>query len=107
MPVAEQVIEVPKIFLEDILSRLSCRDPQLGEQLVEVPINRGYSLAVLASKVFSRREISGFLSGQGSTASGSELCEQNVDIPVLRGRRGGGAEVFKVLVQDRVHQHRM
>ena len=35
--VAEQVIEVPKIILENILSRLSCREPQLAEQLVEVP----------------------------------------------------------------------
>ena len=57
------------------------------EQLVEVPTECGYALAVLASKVFSRREIRRFLSGLGSTASGSG---QVVDIPVTQGRRGGG-----------------
>ena len=31
VPVAEQVIEVPKIILENIPSRLSCREPQLAE----------------------------------------------------------------------------
>ena len=35
--VAEQVIDVPKIILEDIPSRTSLRDSQLAEQLVEVP----------------------------------------------------------------------
>ena len=36
--VPEQVIEVPKIFVDDIPSRLSVREPQLAEQLVEVTI---------------------------------------------------------------------
>ena len=36
-PVAEQVIDVPKIILEDMPSRRLCRDPQQAEQLVEVP----------------------------------------------------------------------
>ena len=35
--VPEQVTEVPKIFVDDIPSRLSVREPQLAEQLVEVP----------------------------------------------------------------------
>ena len=35
--VPEQVIEVPKIFVDDIPSRLSVREPQLADQLVEVP----------------------------------------------------------------------
>ena len=34
-PVAEQVIEVPKIILKNIPSRRLARDPQLAEQLVE------------------------------------------------------------------------
>ena len=51
------------------------------------PTEPGYALAVFASKFYSRRELRGFLSGQGSTASGSGLIEQNTDIPVLRGRR--------------------
>ena len=56
--------------------------PQSVEQLVEVPTGPGYALSVLASKVFSRRELRGILSGQGSTASGAELI---VDIPVPPG----------------------
>ena len=36
-PVVEQVIDVPKIILEDIPPRISVREPQLAEQLVEVP----------------------------------------------------------------------
>ena len=35
--VPEHVIEVPKIFVDDIPSRLSVREPQLAEQLVVVP----------------------------------------------------------------------
>ena len=42
---------------------------------------------MVASRFFSRRELRGILSGQGSTAPGSE---QIVDIPVPQGRRGGG-----------------
>ena len=36
-PVVEQVIDVPKVILEDIPPRISVREPQLAEQLVEVP----------------------------------------------------------------------
>ena len=36
VPVAEQVIDVPKIILEDIPTPIF-REPQLAEQLVEVP----------------------------------------------------------------------
>ena len=35
--VGEQVIEVPRIILESIPSRRSVREPQLAEQLVDVP----------------------------------------------------------------------
>ena len=35
--VPEQVIEGPKIFVDAIPSRRLCRDPQMAEQLVEVP----------------------------------------------------------------------
>ena len=37
LPGAEQVIDVPKIIYEDIPSRTPLREPQLAEQLVEVP----------------------------------------------------------------------
>ena len=42
-PVAEQVIDVSKISLEDIPARRLCREPQLVEQLVEVPTVVSYS----------------------------------------------------------------
>ena len=42
--VAEQVIEVPKILLENIPLRRLCRDTQLAEQLVEVPTILSHSL---------------------------------------------------------------
>ena len=48
LPDAEQVIEVPKIFSEDSPSRSSVSEPQLADQLVEVPTNRVYALAVVA-----------------------------------------------------------
>ena len=85
--VPEQVIEVPKILPDDVPLRTAVHETQLAEQLVEVPTQQGYALAVVASKVFSRREIRGILSGQGSTAPASERYEQIVDGPVPQGRR--------------------
>ena len=109
----KQIFAVPKISFDQVPQRSAVRRPQKAEQLVEVPTEPGYALAVLASKVFSRRELRDILAGQGSTASGPELIvdfpgprgdlqwshkgqrtvEQNVDIPVQRGRggRGGGS----------------
>ena len=60
-PVAE-VIDVPKIPLEDIPARRLCREPQLVEQLVEVPTVVSYSSLL------------------------QRTVEQHVDIPVPRGR---------------------
>ena len=37
-PVAEQVIDVPKIILEDIPARRLCREPQHAEHLVDEPV---------------------------------------------------------------------
>ena len=45
--VPEQFIEVPKILLEDVPVRAVLRDPQLVEQLVEVPTIVSYSLLQL------------------------------------------------------------
>ena len=55
--VAEQVIEVPKIkiILEDIPSRLSCREKQLAEQLVEVPTVLSLALVEEAATLSSSR----------------------------------------------------
>ena len=47
--VAEQVVEVPTVILEDpIPQRALLRAPQLAEQLVEVPTIAGYVFAVVA-----------------------------------------------------------
>ena len=62
----------------------------------------GYSLAVVASKVFSRRELRGILSGQ---RLGPSFTSRSLTIQFLRVG-GGMAEVFKVLAQDRIQQQR-
>ena len=62
IPVTEQVIDVPKIFIERIPPRTSVREPQLAEQLVEVPTVVSYSS-------FLQRTV-----------------EQTVDNPASRGR---------------------
>ena len=103
-PDPEQVIEVPKILLDDVPMRAAERDTQLGEQLVEVPTQPWYVAMVLASKVYSRRELrrtiaglerggggargglQGFCAGQNST----EYLEQIVANPVPQVRREGG-----------------
>ena len=59
-PVAEQLIDVPKIFIERIPPRTSVREPQLAEQLVEVPTIVSFS-------------------------SLQRIMEQTVDIPVPQG----------------------
>ena len=73
----EQVIEVPKILPEDVFLRTAVREPQLAEQLVEVPTIVSYSWLQVG-------------------------MEQNVDIPVHG--RGGESLVFKVFFPDRVQQ---
>ena len=105
-PVAEQVIDVPKIFLEDIPVRRLCREPQLVEQLVEVPTIVSYS-SLLQRTVEQHVDIpvprgrgrlaglQGSLPGQSSTALPSleriseRIVEQNVEFPV-----GGGLQDF-------------
>ena len=95
---SEQVIEVPKIFPEDVPMRAVLRDPQLAEQLVEVPTIVSYSWLQLRMEqtvdipVPGRggrsSGLQGFLPGQGSTAllSSEEriserTVEQTVDPP--------------------------
>ena len=98
-PVAEQVIDVPKIFLDDIPARRLCREPQLVEQLVEVPTVISYSslrrtMVQHVDIPVPRRGgrstgLQGFLPGQSSTASSSSskkriserTVEQNVRFP--------------------------
>ena len=100
-PDPEQVIEVPKILLFDVLPRVAVRVPQLAEQLVEVPTIISYSS--LQRTVEHDVDIpvpggggpssglQGFSSGQCSTTTPSSkkriserIVEQIVD-PVSRG----------------------
>ena len=96
VPSAEQVIAVPKISFDRVPQCSAVRRPQKAEQLVEVPTEPGYALAVIATKALGWR-------------AAAALAEQIVDNRVPQGRRGEGrgvAEVFKVLVQDRIQQQR-
>ena len=45
-----QVIAVPKISLDRTPQRSAVRRPQKAEQLMDVPTEPGYSLAVIATK---------------------------------------------------------
>ena len=66
-PDPEQVIEVPMIVPEDVSLRTAVREPQLVEQLVEVPTVVSWSML-------------------------QQIMEQNVDIPVVdRGSGAGGS----------------
>ena len=47
LPVPEQVIEVPKILLDDVPMRTVVRDTQLAEELVEVPTIVSYASLLL------------------------------------------------------------
>ena len=89
VPVTEQVIDVPKILPVDVPLRTSVREPQLAEQLVEVPTVVSYSslsqrtVEQTVDNPASRGRgrsggLQGFFPGQGSTAA-------VVDIPVHRG----------------------
>ena len=53
----EQVIEVPRVALRDVVpQRAVLRVPQLAEQLVDVPTEPGYVLAVVAVHLLGWRE---------------------------------------------------
>ena len=100
--VAEQVIEVPKIFLDMTPQRLGdhLRQPQMVEQLVHVPTVVSYSsLQQLTAEQIVDIPVPGGDGGGGRGGLQSSLprqnsaavhVEQTVDIPVP-GRAGGGA----------------
>ena len=90
LQVPGQVIKVPKVIIEDIPSRRSCREPHLAEQLAEVPtihyfFKQTVDIPVPGARVRRRGDLHGFHSGQGSSEPLG--AEQNVDIP---GPRRGG-----------------
>ena len=74
IPDTEQVIEVPKILPEDVTMRTAAREPQLAEQLVDVPTYPGYALAVVTVQTLGWR-------------TAAALIEQFGDTPA----RGGGS----------------
>ena len=76
--VPEQVIEVPKILIDELSVRSLVREPQLAGQLVEVPTIISFS-------------------------SLQRIVEQNVDIPVPRG----GVRGLQGFPQDRLQQRHL
>ena len=94
LPVAEQVIEVPKISCSPCPSRSLVPEPQTAEQLLEVPTVLSPTRIALriAEQIVDtpvprgrdRRRLQGSLPRQSSTAAGV----QNVNIPVRGGLRG-------------------
>ena len=54
---SEQVIEVPKILLEDVPVRAVLRDPQLAEQLVEVPTIISFPMIALFHAIMVQRTV--------------------------------------------------
>ena len=106
--VAEQVIDVPKILLEDIPLRRLCREQQMAEQLVEVPTVISYSSLQRTMEQHvdipvpggggRNAGLQGFLPGQSSTAQlafqeriSERIVEQIVDSRVV----GGGLQDFR------------
>ena len=78
--VPEPVIEVPKIYTEDVPMRAVLRATQLAEQLVEVPTIISLSLGSLLQSLLEYKQ---------------RTVEQNVDIPAVGGcGTGGGLSGF-------------
>ena len=78
LPVAEQLIDVPKISSSLCPSRAVLREPQMAEQLVDVPIQHIVELLLnhpVPQVGFACGGQQGVLSGQGSVG------EQIVDVP--------------------------
>ena len=73
--VPEQVIAVPKIFIESVPTRAFPRVTQLAEQLVEVPTIISFSLGSLLQSLLEYKQ---------------RTVEQNVDIPAVGGSGTGG-----------------
>ena len=91
----EQVIAVPKIFLDRIPQRSALRRTQKAEQLVEVPTDPAYAFGALLSS-----EGGGGLQGSLPEQDSLRLqraVEQILNNPVPQGRRrrGGGLQSLR------------
>ena len=103
-PVAEQVIEVPKIIIERIPPRTLVREPQLAEQLVEVPTIVSFS-SLLQRTVRSSTSTFQFLVVEGDSQVFKVLFPDRVQQRLLSSRSLTFlVEIFKVLALDRVRQ---
>ena len=82
VPDVEQVLEVPKIILDQVSKSSSLQDPQLAEQLVEVPTIRYFLKQTVGIPVprGGGRRLQGFHPENSSTAP--QFAEQIADIPV-------------------------
>ena len=103
--VPEQVIEVPKILIDELSVRTPAREPQLPEQLVGVPtiisfsslqriVEQNVDIPVPCGGV---RGLQGFPPGQDSTSSPLSLertSERNVEQIVDSRGFGGGHQDF-------------
>ena len=94
-PIAEQVIDVPKISCSPCPSRSLVPEPQSADQLVEVPTV--LSPLRIAEQIVGipvrRGRVQGFLPEQGSTAmssSGKRISERTVEQIVDISSSGGG-----------------
>ena len=101
--VPEQVIDVPKILIDEPSVRTPVREPQLAEQLVEVPTIISFSslLRIVEQNVDvpvprgGVRGLQGFHPGQASTTSSFSLeriSERNVEQIVDSRGFGGGLQ---------------
>ena len=108
--VPEPVIEVPKIYTEDVPMRAVLRATQLAEQLVEVPTIISNPLLSLLQALLEYKQrtveqnvdipaVGGIETGGGSSGflpgqSTSETAEQIVEIPVPRADGAGDLQGF-------------
>ena len=108
LPVPEQVIEVPKILLDDVPMRAVLRATQLAEQLVEVPTIISNPMIALLHALLAQRTVEQNVGipavGGGGTGAGlpgflpgqnySMTSEQIVDNPVPRRGFDEGLQGF-------------
>ena len=83
VPSVEQVIAVAMTSLDRVLQRAAFRRSQKAEQLMEVPTERVYVFAIIATKALGRR-------------AAAALAEQLAAAPVPQGRRGGSGGLLTV-----------
>ena len=95
LPVADQVIDAPKITLEDIPARRLCREPQLVEQLAEAPTILYFQFLVVEGD------------SQIVKVLTLDRVQQRRSLPSRSLTFQFTVEDFKVLAQDRIRQRHL